>query len=38
MSGFGKFLINQKVRLLDVINCNEGADFPDVDRVFTANK
>ena len=31
-------LINQKARLLNVINRNDGANFPAVYSVFTANK
>ena len=32
------FLINRKARILNVINCNDGANFHAVYSVFTANK
>ena len=32
------FLINQKACSLDVINRNDGANFPAIYGVFTANK
>ena len=34
----GKFFINQKARLLIVINRSYGPNFPSVYRVFTANR
>ena len=33
-----KFLINQNASLLKTINHNDGANFPLVNSVFTANK
>ena len=33
-----RILINQKVCLCNVINRNDGANFPDVYSVFVSNK
>ena len=32
------FLINQKACSCDVINCNDGANFPTIYSVFVSNK